>query len=60
MDPTTERRLAAERYSAGVTLCEMTLGHDQLPKWGEENVADPAVTDDELVLVATGVPQRQA
>ena len=42
--------LAAERYSAGVTLYEMMLGPDQLPKWGAENVADPAVTDDELVL----------
>ncbi|MGO9466392.1 MAG: BREX system serine/threonine kinase PglW, partial [Isosphaeraceae bacterium] len=42
--------LAAERYSAGVTLYEMTLGHDQLPRWGKDNVADPAVTEDELVL----------
>lgn len=42
--------LAAERYSAGVTLYEMTLGHDQLPKWGEEDVASPADTKDELVL----------
>ncbi|HBE68937.1 MAG TPA: BREX system serine/threonine kinase PglW [Planctomycetaceae bacterium] len=42
--------LAAERYSAGVTLYEMTLGHDQLPKWGEENVASPADTEDELIL----------
>jgi serine/threonine protein kinase len=42
--------LAAERYSAGVTLYEMTLGHDQLPKWGEEDVANPADTKDELVL----------
>ncbi len=42
--------LAAERYSAGVTLYEMTLGHDQLPQWGKENVPDPASTKDELVL----------
>ena len=42
--------LAAERYSAGVTLYEMTLGIDQLPKWGSDNVADPSVTNDELVL----------
>ncbi len=42
--------LAAERYSAAVTLYEMTLGNDQLPKWGKENVPDPAVTEDELVL----------
>ena len=42
--------LAAERYSAGVTLYEMTLGYDQLPKWGTENAPDPAVTNDELVL----------
>ena len=42
--------LAAERYSAGVTLYEMTLGHGQLPKWGEEDVANPADTQDELVL----------
>lgn len=42
--------LAAERYSAGVTLYEMTLGHDQLPKWGEDDVANPADTKDELVL----------
>jgi serine/threonine protein kinase len=42
--------LAAERYSAAVTLYEMTLGHDQLPKWGLEDVANPADTKDELVL----------
>ncbi|QDT95269.1 BREX system serine/threonine kinase PglW [Gimesia aquarii] len=42
--------LAAERYSAGITLYEMTLGHDLLPKWGEEDVANPADTKDELVL----------
>lgn len=42
--------LAAERYSAGVTLYEMTLGHDQLPKWGEEDVPNPADTKDALVL----------
>ncbi len=42
--------LAAERYSAGVTLYEMTLGYDQLPKWGEDDVANPADTKDDLVL----------
>ena len=42
--------LAAERYSAGVTLYEMTLGHDQLPEWGKENSADTASTKVELVL----------
>jgi len=42
--------LAAERFSAGVTLYEMTLGHDQLPKWGKENVPNPADTKDELIL----------
>lgn len=42
--------LAAERYSAGVTLYEMTLGHDQLPQWGEQDVANPADTEDELIL----------
>ena len=42
--------LAAERYSAAVTLYEMTLGDDQLPKWGKENVPDPAFTAAELVL----------
>ena len=42
--------LAAERYAAGVTLYEMTLGFDQMPKWGKDDAVDPAVTDDELVL----------
>lgn len=42
--------LAAERYAAGVTLYEMTLGYDQRPKWGKDDAVDPAVTDDELVL----------
>jgi len=42
--------LAAERFSAGVTLYEMTLGQDQLPKWGKENVPNPADTKDELIL----------
>ena len=42
--------LAAERYSAGVTLYEMCVGDNQLPKWGKENCPDPAVTKDELVL----------
>ena len=44
--------LAAERYSAGVTLYEMTVGHDQLPKWGENDVQNPADTKDQLVLDA--------
>ena len=44
--------LAAERYSAGVTLYEMTVGPDQLPKWGEDDVPNPADTKDELVLDA--------
>ena len=42
--------LAAERYSAGVTLYEMCAGDNHLPKWGKENCPDPAVTKDELVL----------
>ena len=42
--------LAAERYSAGVTLYEMTLGENQLPQWGEGDVANPDATKDELVI----------
>ena len=43
--------LAAERYSAAVTLYEMTLGHGVLPQWGSDK-SDPALTDDELVIDA--------
>ena len=43
--------LAAERYSAAVTLYEMTLGHGVLPQWGSGK-SDPALTDDELVIDA--------
>ena len=43
--------LAAERYSAAVTLYEMTLGPGVLPQWGEDK-SDPALTNDELVLDA--------
>ncbi len=43
--------LAAERYSGGVTLYEMTLGEGVLPQWGDGK-SDPALTDDELVLDA--------
>ena len=42
--------LAAERYSAGVTLYEMCVGDNQLPRWGKDESADPAVTKDELIL----------
>ena len=42
--------LAAERYSAGVTLYEMCVGDNQLPKWGKDDSTDPSVTKDELVL----------
>ena len=41
--------LAAERYSAAVTLYEMTLGLGKLPQWGR---SDPAMTEDELVIDA--------
>jgi len=41
--------LSAERYSAGVTLYEMTLGAGALPQWGKDK-SDPALTHDELVL----------
>ena len=41
--------LAAERYSAAVTLYEMTLGLGKLPQWGK---SDPAMTEDELVIDA--------
>jgi serine/threonine protein kinase len=43
--------LAAERYSAAVTLYEMTLGVGVLPQWGKDR-SDPALTDDELVIEA--------
>ena len=43
--------LAAERYSAAVTLYEMTLGHGVLPQWGSDK-SDPALTNDQLVLDA--------
>jgi serine/threonine protein kinase/predicted transcriptional regulator len=43
--------LAAERYSAAVTLYEMTLGHGVLPQWGSDK-SDPSLTSDELVLDA--------
>lgn len=43
--------LAAERYSVGVTLYEMTLGEGALPQWGDGK-SDPALTDAELVLDA--------
>jgi serine/threonine protein kinase len=43
--------LAAERYSVGLTLYEMTLGSGVLPKWGDGK-SDPALTDDELVIDA--------
>ena len=43
--------LAAERYSAAVTLYEMTLGAGVLPQWGDGK-SDPALTDDELVIDA--------
>lgn len=43
--------LAAERYSAAVTLYEMTLGHGVLPQWGSDR-SDPALTNDKLVIDA--------
>jgi serine/threonine protein kinase len=43
--------LAAEWYSAAVTLYEMTLGSGVLPQWGKDK-SDPALTDDELVIEA--------
>lgn len=43
--------LAAERYSAAVTLYEMTLGAGVLPQWGSGK-SDEALTDDELVIDA--------
>jgi serine/threonine protein kinase len=43
--------LAAERYSAAVTLYEMTMGDGVLPRWGDGK-SDPALTDAELVLDA--------
>ncbi|MGL4419376.1 MAG: protein kinase domain-containing protein, partial [Gemmataceae bacterium] len=41
--------LAAERYSVGVTLYEMTLGDGVLPQWGDGK-SDPALTEGDLVL----------
>ncbi len=41
--------LAAERYSAAVTLYEMTLGSSVLPEWSKSN---PELTDGELVIEA--------
>jgi serine/threonine protein kinase len=43
--------LSAERYSAAVTLYEMTLGHGVLPQWGSDK-SDPALTNDKLVIDA--------
>jgi serine/threonine protein kinase len=43
--------LAAERYSAAVTLYEMTLGNGVLPQWGCGKSAE-ALTDDELSIDA--------
>ena len=43
--------LAAERYSAAVTLYEMTLGAGVLPQWGSGK-SDAALTDEELVIDA--------
>ena len=41
--------LSAERYSAAVTLYEMTLGAGVLPQWSKAN---PELTDAELVVEA--------
>lgn len=43
--------LAAERYSAAVTLYEMTLGHGVTLPWCHSK-SDSSLTDDELVLDA--------
>jgi serine/threonine protein kinase len=43
--------LAAERYSAAITLYEMTLGAGVLPQWGSGK-SDAALTDEELVMDA--------
>jgi len=43
--------LSAERYSAAVTLYEMTLGHGVLPLWGSDK-SDPSLTNDKLVIDA--------
>src|SRR5690606_9242252 len=43
--------LSAERYSAAVTLYEMTLGSGVLPQWGSDK-SDPALTSDELMIDA--------
>ena len=41
---------AAEYYSVGLTLYEMTLGTGVLPQWGDGK-SDPAFTEDELVVI---------
>ena len=41
--------LAAERYSTGATLYEMSTGLGSLPCWGDGK-SDPALTDGELTL----------
>ncbi|MEQ8667596.1 MAG: BREX system serine/threonine kinase PglW [Pirellulales bacterium] len=43
--------LAAERYSAGVTLYEMSAGLDVLPQWGDGK-SDPSVTECDLAIDA--------
>lgn len=43
--------LAAERYSCGVTLYEMSAGLGVLPQWGDGK-SDPSVTECELVIDA--------
>ena len=43
--------LAAERYSTGVTLYEMSMGLGVLPQWGDGK-SDPAMTEDELCIHA--------
>jgi len=40
---------AAERYSAAVTLYEMSAGLGVLPQWGDDK-SDPSVTDAKLVI----------
>lgn len=40
---------AAERYSAGVTLFEMSAGLGVLPQWGDGK-SDPSVTADQLII----------
>ena len=43
--------LSAERFSAAVTLYEMSAGFGVLPCWGDGK-SDPAVTDDQLEIDA--------